>query len=148
MVQLSNSSCMFSQFKGHLHPMIGSQKTALISWSNFYPSGKCFNIHIHTYTYRTWGGKPTVVASVNYNENSEKKEDRKSFWAIYQVSNIWKYLARVETLLPCAHMREGVKQSVLSVCQFVCLSVKNFEIYNVNIDRVKRFPKLTESLTL
>ena len=29
-----------------------------------------------------------------------------------------------ETLLPHVHMREGVKQSVLSVCQFVCQFVQ------------------------
>ena len=40
---------------------------------------------------------------------------------------------------------EGVKQSVLSICQFVNLSVqwkKNFNL-NIHVDRVKRFLKLT-----
>ena len=40
-------------------------------------------------------------------------------------------------------MCEGVKQLVLSICQFVCQSGENL---NLNIDRVKRFPKLTVAL--
>ena len=38
-------------------------------------------------------------------------------------------------LLPHACMREGVNQSVLSICQFVSLSGEKF--LNVNIDRDK-----------
>ena len=48
--------------------------------------------------------------------------------------------------LPCTRMREGVKQLVLSVCLSVCQSGEKF--LNLNIDRVKRFPKLTVALTL
>ena len=52
--------------------------------------------------------------------------------------------------LPRAHMREGVKQLVLSVCQFVCLFVSQSgeKFLNLNIDRVKQFPNLTVALTL
>ena len=46
----------------------------------------------------------------------------------------------------CVCMCEGVKQSVLSVCMSVCQSGEKF--LNLNIDRVKRFPKLTVALTL
>ena len=42
----------------------------------------------------------------------------------------------------CACMLEGVKQLVLSVCQFVSLSVQ-WKFLNLNIDRVKWFLKLT-----
>ena len=45
-------------------------------------------------------------------------------------------------LLPRVRMREGVKQLVLYVCQ----SSEKFR--NLNIDRVKWFPKLTVALTL
>ena len=46
-------------------------------------------------------------------------------------------------LLPRARIREGVKQFVLSVCQRFVSSVKI-----LNIDRFKRFPKLTVALKL
>lgn len=51
---------MFCQFKGHLDPMIGSDQLI--------PSGKCFNIHVGH-----GGGKPTVVASMNYDGTVEKR---------------------------------------------------------------------------
>ena len=50
------------------------------------------------------------------------------------------------TSLPRVHMREGVKQLVLSVCQFVSQSSVNY--LNLNIDGVKQFPNLTVALTL
>ena len=59
-------------------------------------------------------------------------------------------MSHYEHSLPHACMREGVKQSVLSVCQFVCLfvSLSGEKFLNLNIDRVKRFPKLAVPLTL
>ena len=52
--------------------------------------------------------------------------------------------------LPRARMREGDKQLVLSVCQFVSLFVcqSGEKFLNLNIDRVKQFPNLTVALTL
>ena len=55
-----------------------------------------------------------------------------------------------KNLLSRVCMRKGVKQLVLSVCQFVNLSVRQSgkKFLNLNIDRVKRFPKLTVALAL
>ena len=65
-------------------------------------------------------------------------------------SSILSMQHNLSVLLPRACMCEGVKQSVLSICQFFCLfvSLSGEKFLNLNIDRVKRFPKLTESLTL
>ena len=62
------------------------------------------------------------------------------------VASILLAYSMIPVRLPRARMRVGVKQLVLSVCQSVCQSGETF--LNLNIDRVKRFPKLTVALTL
>ena len=44
-------------------------------------------------------------------------------------------------------MREGVKQLVLSICQFVCQFVWQ-KILNLNIDRVKMISKTDSSIDI
>ena len=53
----------------------------------------------------------------------------------------------VPKLLPRARMREGVKQLVLSICQFVCQFVWQ-KILNLNIDRVKMISKTDSSIDI
>ena len=55
-------------------------------------------------------------------------------------------LAQTYQLINNMHMCEGVKQSVLSVCQSVCQSSE--KCLNFYIDMVKRFIKLTVAVTL
>ena len=51
-------------------------------------------------------------------------------------------------LLPRVCIREGVKQLVLSLCQFVSHSVCQFSEKFLNISRIKRFVKLTVALSI
>ena len=51
-------------------------------------------------------------------------------------------------LLPRVCIREGVKQLVLSLCQFVSHSVCQFSEKILNINRIKRFVKLTVALSI
>ena len=60
-----------------------------------------------------------------------KRLDNHSQYSVEQMGSDCTRIDLRASVLPRARMREGVKKSVLSVCQSVCLSVcpvKNFEI--------------------